>query len=213
MPVVSDFSAAFLQGFATSAGLIVAIGAQNAFVLTQGLVRRHHWPIAALCSLIDALLILTGVLGAGLLFERHPALLQAVTLGGLLFLLLYGARALRAALRGASQSLGERRNLSLRAALLTTLALSLLNPHVYLDTLVLLGAIGGRYPGEAQGAFALGAMAASSGWFFALGLAARWLAPLFARPAAWRVLDLGVCLLMWSVALALWQSLPALPRA
>jgi len=209
----SHFASAYLQGFATSAGLILAIGAQNVFVLTQGLARRFHWQVAGLCSLIDATLILVGVLGAGLLIEQYPGLLRGVTLGGILFLILYGLRALIAALRGSHRSLAAHSSRSLRSALLTTLALSLLNPHVYIDTVLLLGGIGGRYQGSAQTGFTLGAVMASTAWFFALSLAARGLAPLFRRPFAWRVLDLSVCALMWGVAIALWRTLPGLDVA
>lgn len=207
--MLNEFTSACLQGFATSAGLIMAIGAQNAFVLSQGLVRRHQWSIATLCSAIDASLIVVGVLGAGALFTRYPLLLQGVTLGGVLFLLAYGARALLNAWRGSVLSLNQRQNMPLITALLTTLALSLLNPHVYLDTLVLLGSIGGRYQGDAQLGFILGAICASLCWFFSLSLAARWLSPLFARPMAWRLLDLCVCVLMWGIALLLWQGMPS----
>ncbi|WP_210397749.1 LysE/ArgO family amino acid transporter [Motiliproteus sediminis] len=202
----SSASLAFAQGFAASAGLIIAIGAQNAFVLTQGLLRRFHWQVAALCSLIDALLITAGVLGLGWLIRQSPLLLQAATWGGVLFLAVYGALALKAALHPGALRAEQRGAANLPAALLTTLALSLLNPHVYLDTLILLGTIGGRLAPTAQPWFTGGAVLASLCWFFTLAFSARALAPLFRHPQAWRILDLIVCLLMWSVALALLLS-------
>ena len=190
---------AFITGLATSAGLIMAIGAQNAFVLSQGLRREYHWTIAGVCSLLDALLISLGVAGMGVLINNSPLILNIATYGGALFLFAYGALALRSALnpdtlRAEKGALG-----SLRAAIVTTLALSLLNPHVYLDTVVLLGSIGGRYPAEEQLWFASGAAGFSLIWFFSLATAARWLAPLFTKPSAWRVLDGIVCITMWTL--------------
>lgn len=191
---------AFFTGLATGAGLIIAIGAQNAFVLSQGLRRQYHWHIAGICSLIDTLLIAAGVAGMGALISSSPQLLNIVTWAGGLFLLVYGGQALRAAIRPEHLEASQRKFASLRAALLTALALSLLNPHVYLDTVVLLGSIGGRYPDQGRYWFAAGAALFSFVWFFGLSLGARWLAPLFRSPMAWRMLDLLVCLMMWTLA-------------
>ncbi len=190
----------FFTGLATSAGLIIAIGAQNAFVLSQGVRREHHWPIAGLCSLIDAVLITLGIAGMGLLIGQSEVILHIITWGGALFLFWYGANALRSALRSEVLDLSESQFSGLRSALLTTLALSLLNPHVYLDTLVLLGGIGGRYPESERYWFGAGAALFSFVWFFSLGLGARWLAPLFRNPVSWRILDGLVCLMMWTLA-------------
>ncbi len=190
----------FLTGLATGAGLIIAIGAQNAFVLSQGIRREYHWPIAGLCGLIDALLITLGIAGMGVLISDSPLLLTLVTWGGAAFLLWYGANALRSALKTGSLEVQTRGLSSLRGALLTTLALSLLNPHVYLDTVILLGSIGGRYPDEGRYWFGAGAALFSFIWFFSLSLGARWLAPLFQKPLAWRILDGLVCLMMWTLA-------------
>ena len=197
------FPAAFFKGLLTSAGLIIAIGAQNAFVLTQGLRRQYHWPIAWVCSLLDATLILLGIAGMGVLISQSPLLLDIVTWGGVLFLLAYGFRALRSAFHSESLQLAGGGITSFKSALLTTLALSLLNPHVYLDTVVLLGSIGGSYPLEQRYWFAAGASLASFLWFFSLSLGARWLAPLFRKPMAWRILDGLVCLMMWGIAATL----------
>lgn len=192
--------APFFTGLATSAGLIIAIGAQNAFVLSQGVRREHHWPIAGLCSLIDALLITLGIAGMGVLIGQSEMLLQLITWGGALFLIWYGAKALRSAFRDEILDLSENKFSGLGSALLTTLALSLLNPHVYLDTVVLLGGIGGRYPEYDRYWFGVGAALFSFVWFFSLSLGARWLAPLFRRPLSWRLLDGFVCLMMWTLA-------------
>lgn len=193
-------SSPFLTGAMTSAGLIVAIGAQNAFVLRQGIRCEYHWTIASVCGLLDALLIVLGIAGMGVLISDSPRLLTLVTWAGALFLFGYGARALASAIRSQTLDIQAGGLGSLRSALLMTLALSLLNPHVYLDTLVLLGSIGGRYPDPERYWFAAGASLFSFVWFFSLSLGARWLAPLFRKPIAWRVLDAVVCLMMWTLA-------------
>lgn len=195
--------APFFTGLATSAGLIMAIGAQNAFVLSQGVRREYHWPIAGVCSLLDAILIMLGIAGMGVLISDSPLILMWVTWGGALFLLWYGANALRSALKSETLEVQRGGLKSLRSAMLTTLALSLLNPHVYLDTLVLLGSIGGRYPEQGRYWFGAGAVFFSFIWFFSLSLGARWLAPLFRKPVAWRILDGLVCLMMWTLAVLL----------
>ncbi|WP_286238708.1 LysE/ArgO family amino acid transporter [Neptuniibacter halophilus] len=204
---------ALLKGLATSAGLIVAIGAQNAFVLSQGLRRQYHWPVAGLCAFFDIVLISLGVAGMGLLVTQSPVLMEAARWGGALFLLWYGARSLRSAFR--AQHLGAEGKMvgSLKAALLTTLAVTLLNPHAYLDTLVLLGSIGGQYPADERGWFAAGAIAFSCIWFFSLTLGARFLQPVFRQPRAWQVLDLVVCGMMWAIAATLLWPVIATPVA
>ncbi|MBY4675167.1 LysE/ArgO family amino acid transporter [Marinobacterium arenosum] len=188
------------KGLAAGGSLIMAIGAQNAFVLSQGLKRQYHWLIATLCGLIDVMLILLGALGLGSLIQQSDSLLAVARWGGAGFLLVYGAMALRSALRSNRLEASDKHAGSLRAALLTTLAVSLLNPHVYLDTVVLLGSISSQYADGPRLWFIAGAISASLLWFYSLSLAARWLAPLFRRPIAWRILDGLVCLLMWSIA-------------
>ena len=196
----AHFSAPFITGAVTGAGLIIAIGAQNAFVLRQGLRREYHWAIAAVCSFLDTLLIISGILGMGVLISDSPLLLTLVTWAGALFLIAYGTKALYAALQSETLEIQQGGLNSLRSALLTTLALSLLNPHLYLDTVVLLGSIGGRYPDPERYWFGAGAALFSFIWFFGLSLGARWVAPLFRRPLAWRILDGLVCLMMWGLA-------------
>lgn len=189
----------YINGLLVAAGLIIALGAQNAFVLAQSLRREHHLPVAALCVLCDALLVTAGVFGLASLLAQSPLLLGIARWGGALFLLLYGAKALLRALRPqaleAAQSDGPR---SLKAVLLAALAVTLLNPHVYLDTLLLIGSLGAQQ--TVPGAYAMGAASASLLWFFALALGAAWLAPWLARPLTWRLVDLAVALMMFAVA-------------
>ncbi len=190
-----------LAGFTLGLSLILAIGAQNAFVLRQGLMRLHVLPVVLTCAVSDAVLIAGGVAGFGALVERLPWLEGAMRLFGAAFLIWYGSRALLSAWRGGAALQAGQGAPSLRASVLTCLALTWLNPHVYLDTVVLLGGISAQYPSALH--FALGAMSASFVFFFALGYGARGLAPLFARPRAWQVLDAGVGLLMFAIAVSL----------
>lgn len=194
---------AFLPGFGLSFSLILAIGAQNAFVLRQGVRRSHVLPVVLVCCASDAVLIAAGVAGFGWMADTVPWLQPLFKWGGVAFLIVYGAMALRAAWRGgealeADGATGQ----SLWVALGTLLALTFLNPHVYLDTLVLIGSVSTEYPGQGV-AFASGAISASVLFFFALGYGARALAPIFARPAAWRLLDLSVAVVMWAIAVKL----------
>lgn len=193
---------AALAGFGTSFSLILAIGAQNAFVLRQGLRRQHVFWTCLFCAASDAVLILLGVLGAGQLLARLPWFGPVLRWGGAAFLIWYGARSALAAWRGGESLRAEgTATRGLGATLATIALLTWANPHVYLDTLVLIGAISARW--AETGAFAAGAVAASAVFFFSLGYGARLLAPLFARPAAWRVLDLLVALVMWAIAATL----------
>ncbi|MDD9731925.1 LysE/ArgO family amino acid transporter [Mameliella sp. AT18] len=189
---------AAIAGFALGFSLILAIGAQNAFVLRQGLRRMHVLPVVLVCAISDAALIAAGVTGFGALAEAVPGLEWAMRIFGAAFLGWYGAKTLYAAWKGGEALAAGEGAQSLRAAVLTCLALTWLNPHVYLDTVVLLGAVSAQY--DARLAFALGAMTASFVFFFSLGYGARALAPIFARPRAWRVLDLVVGLTMWAIA-------------
>jgi len=186
MPMVS----VYLKGLGLGAGLIIAIGAQNAHVLRMGLKRQHIALTAGVCILCDVALIAAGVAGMGAVIGRNPALLVLARWGGAGFLAWYGARAWRAAWRGgALVAEGRGPGLDPRQALTLALTLSLLNPHVYLDTVVLLGSIGGQQAGMGKVWFAAGAMSASVAWFLSLGFGARALSPLFSRPLAWRALD------------------------
>lgn len=196
--------ASAVAGFALGASLIVAIGAQNAFVLKQGLRRNHVLAVVATCALIDAVLISAGVGGFGSLISAYPLATKGAALAGVLFLAVYGFGAFRSALRPAALHAAQGEAPSgVGAVLLATLAVSLLNPHVYLDTIVLMGSVAAQRPAALRPAFALGAMTASFVWFFGLGFGARLLDPLFEKPAAWRVLDVVIGVVMWSVAVSL----------
>lgn len=196
-----------LSGFVLGASLIIAIGAQNAFILRQGLLRQHVFILCLICAASDAFLIAIGVAGMGALIAGNRTLITIVTIGGAAFLLAYAFIALRRAMRPqAMRATGEGAP-SLRAAIATCLAFTFLNPHVYLDTVILLGSLSARYEGEERLVFGAGAMTASFVWFFVLGYGARLLAPLFARPMAWRVLDLGIAVVMVLIAISLLASL------
>lgn len=198
-------SAVYAQGFLLGLSLILAIGAQNAFVLRQGLRGEHVLLVCLACALSDAILIVAGVTGFGAMVERAPWIEPAFRLGGAAFLVAYGLRSLRSAVRGSgSLEAAERAATSWRRALATCLAFTWLNPHVYLDTVVLLGSVSTRYA-DRRVAFAAGAVTASFVFFFSLGYGARLLQPLFARPSAWRVLDglVGLVMLALGAMLAL----------
>ncbi|KXU91347.1 amino acid transporter [Paraburkholderia monticola] len=188
----------FSHGAALCASLIVTIGAQNAFVLRQGIMRSHVGKIVLLCTLSDFILIGAGVGGAAVLMERYPRFVHAMLYVGLAYLAWFGISALRRAVRPGHAVLDTSSGASADAAppaqralpiVLMTLAFTWLNPHVYLDTFLLIGTAGAREPEGARVAFALGAMAVSAVWFLGLGYGARMLAPLFRRASAWRVLD------------------------
>lgn len=195
-----------LKGMGMSAGLIMAIGSQNAHVLRMGLRRQHVGLTVVICIACEILLILAGVAGVGSAINSQPFLLALARWGGAAFLLWYGLRSLRAAFQQQSlvTAAGDL-NLTAGKAVLAVLGATLLNPHTYLDTVVLLGAIGGQQPGDGKYWFALGAVLNATIWFAALGFGARLLAPLFARPVAWRVMDtlIGVIMLLLAANLAL----------
>jgi L-lysine exporter family protein LysE/ArgO len=193
-----------LGGFGFALSLIVAIGAQNAFVLRQGLRGEYVGLVVATCALSDAVLIAAGVGGAGALLGHAPRLDDAVRAGGAVFLLAYAALAARRALRPGTltPTAADTRRPGRGATLATTLALTWLNPHVYLDTVVLLGTVASSH-GDQRWLFGAGAALGGLVWFVSLGHGARLLRPLFARPAAWRVLDASVAVVMTAIAFSL----------
>ena len=192
---------AFASGFALGLSLILAIGAQNAFVLRQGLKKSHVFAICLTCALSDALLIVVGVSGFGWLAASIPWLASVMKWGGGLFLIGYGAMSFYAAFKGGQAMDAQGVAMSLKSALVTCMALTWLNPHVYLDTVALLGAVSAQYADKIG--FGAGAALASFVFFFSLGYGARLLAPMFARPSAWRILDLIIGVIMWSIAFGL----------
>ena len=200
--------AAFIQGLALSLGLIVAIGAQNAFVLRQGLRREHVGTIVLFCAAADAMLMTAGVLGMAQALGARPGLAHALALAGAAFLTVYGLQALgRARHAHALTTTAGGSGLGKGAAVAQAAAFTLLNPHVYLDTVLLVGSIGTQQPEALRGWFVAGASLASLIWFNLLGFGARWLAPWFARPRAWQVLDCVVGLTMLALATLLVRRL------
>ncbi len=196
-----------VTGLLAGLSLIVAIGAQNAFVLRQGLLGAHVFAVSLACSLSDAALIALGVTSFRHIAVVAPWVVPAMRYGGATFLIWYGARNVYSALRSSDTlAAGNARASSLAQTLTMCLALTWLNPHVYLDTIMLLGAISTRFPGE-EGSFATGAMTGSFLFFFALGYGATWLRPVFASPSSWRMLEAGVAMTMWTIAFKLISGL------
>jgi L-lysine exporter family protein LysE/ArgO len=190
---------AALAGFLLGASLIIAIGAQNAFVLRQGLLRQHVFPVALFCAVSDALLIVAGVLGFGSLIRAVPYGLEIVQWGGTAFLVGYAFVAFRRAMRPQAMAAAETGAAPLPAVLAQCAAFTWLNPHVYLDTVILLGGIATTY-GAQRLVFGAGAALSSFVWFFALAYGARLLQPVFAKPIAWRILDIGIGCVMLLIA-------------
>jgi L-lysine exporter family protein LysE/ArgO len=204
---------AFITGFLLGATLIVAIGAQNAFVLRQGIRRQHVGAIVSFCALADLLLIAAGVSGLAAVLGAAPRLTSVLTILGTGFLVCYGLSALVRALRPHTLYTGAvAQPLSLRLAMAQAAGFTLLNPHVYLDTVLLMGTIGARQPPDARAWFVGGAAAASGVWFTSLGYGARLLAPLFARPRSWRILDTLVGATMLTLAALLVRQALAVIR-
>jgi len=185
------------------AGLIIAIGSQNAFVLSCALKNQHAWLVAGLCAVLDILLIHAGVWGLGAVIRQQPLLLSLARYGGALFLALYGFYAFQRALKPNALMVESLKPMRLRNAVFTVLALSLLNPHVYLDTVILLGSIGGQLPDPEPMWFALGASLASVLWFAGLAMAGKRLGAWFSQPKSWQRLDFAIALIMWSIAASL----------
>ena len=193
---------AAVVGFFTGLTLIIAIGAQNAFVLRLGLARNHVAIAVVVCAVSDALLIVLGISGLGALFRSIPTALVIMKWVGVAYLLWYAFRSFRSAMRPNALVAGEQAVLSRRSVLLMVLGFTFLNPHVYLDTVLLLGSIGNQYQPN-QWWFALGASIASVTWFSVLGFGARTAAPLMSRPVTWRILDTGIGLVMVAIAIRL----------
>ncbi len=197
----------FLKGMALGASLIIAIGLQNAFILRQGIKNRHIFAAALTASLIDVALIGAGVLGFGYLIEKSPSLIIWITWGGAAFLVVYGLKSFWSAFKPQKLEEGNAKGLmdkgSIKETILIIMGISLLNPHVYLDTVVLIGGLSASYGESGKYFFGLGAMIASFIWFFALGYGARLLSPFFAKQRAWQILDILIGIIMWGIAASL----------
>lgn len=200
----------FLKGLGTGGGLIIAIGAQNAFVLSQGVRRSHYIIIPLICALCDAALITLGVTGMGAVIASSKTISFVAGIGGALFLFFYGLGSFRSALKGGSLQNDADLQTSLKKAVLTTLAVTLLNPHVYIDTVILLGSIAGQFKAPGHIYFGAGAVVASFLWFFSLSFGGKVLAPLFSRQLSWRILDTVVGCVIWAIALSIVTGLPSL---
>jgi L-lysine exporter family protein LysE/ArgO len=191
-----------LSGLLTGFALIVAIGAQNAFVLRQGIRGEHIGAVILTCLLCDVVGIAAGVAGLGVVLSRWPAVVPVATIGGGIYLLAFGIHAAFRAWRPESLEAGEHTPMSLRAAVLMALAMAWLNPHFYLDTMLMLGTVANAF-GDARWWFFAGTLTASTIWFVGLGLGARALRGFFARPVAWRALDSVIALIMGGLGVGL----------
>jgi len=193
---------AVIAGFVTGLSLIIAIGAQNAFILRQGLTRRYVFLIVSICAVSDALLISLGTFGLGALIQAIPHLLEILRWLGVAYLVWFGSTAVRKALANNSLTVADENQVSLKKTLLLTLGFTFLNPHVYLDTVILVGGVANQF-GDNKWFFALGAIIASLTWFFSLGLAASKLAVVMAKPIFWKILDIFIAAVMFSLAINL----------
>ncbi|MGR5196321.1 LysE/ArgO family amino acid transporter [Vibrio rotiferianus] len=198
-----------LQGFGLGATMIIPIGAQNAYVLNQGIKRQHHLTTATICSLLDMLFISLGIFGGGAILSQNEILLTSVTLGGIAFLSVYGLLSLKSAFKSAdaSESKGEVVARGRRTVILGALAVTVLNPHLYLDTVVILGSIGGQFEGNDRIAFAMGTIMASFVWFYTLSLGAAKLGPTLSKPKVKKGIDIAVAAMMFTIAFVLANEL------
>lgn len=198
-----------LQGFGLGATMIIPIGAQNAYVLNQGIKRQHHLTTATICSILDTIFISLGIFGGGAILSQNEILLTSVTLGGIAFLSIYGLLSLKSALKptDASESKGEVVARGRRTVILGALAVTVLNPHLYLDTVVILGSIGGQFEGNDRIAFAMGTIMASFVWFYTLSLGAAKLGPTLSKPKVKKGIDIAVAVMMFTIASVLANEL------
>ncbi len=194
---------AFFYGFTLGATLIIAIGAQNAFILRQGLLRQHVFILCLICALADALLIAVGVAGVGTVVAQSPLLISIIRICGAAFLFFYAAISLRRAFNPEAMKTRGNGGSDLKTAILICLTFTFLNPHVYLDTVLLLGGLSAGFDGPGRLVYAIGAMMASFVWFFGLGYGARLLTPLFEKPRSWQVLDCLIAFVMAAIAVSL----------
>ncbi|EHK9548477.1 MULTISPECIES: LysE/ArgO family amino acid transporter [Vibrio] len=198
-----------LQGFGLGASMIIPIGAQNAYVLNQGIKRNHHLTTATICSVLDMIFISLGIFGGGAILSQNEILLTSVTLGGIAFLIFYGLLSLKSAFKpeSESESKGEIVARGRRTVILGALAVTVLNPHLYLDTVVILGSIGGQFEGHERIAFALGTIMASFVWFYTLSIGAAKLGPTLSQPKVKKTIDIAIAMMMFTIAYILASEL------
>ena len=199
--------AGIIEGFLIGAGLIIAIGAQNAFVLKQGIKQEHRLLIALICSFSDAFLIIIGISGMGYVFSAHPMITKILSFVGALYLAHFSFKSFYSAYKGESMDIADDSYIPMtrKSVIITMLALTFLNPHVYLDTVVMLGGFGAARPPDIRPFFGLGAISASFIWFFSLSYSGKFLSPLFKRKVAWRILDSMIGLVMAYIAIKLFM--------
>jgi len=197
-----------LQGFGLGASMIIPIGAQNAYVLNQGIKRQHHLTTATICSILDIVFISLGIFGGGAVLAQNDTLLLWVTLGGIAFLSAYGLLSLKSAFNSQKEETEiNKTQRGKRAVILGALAVTVLNPHLYLDTVVILGSIGGQFEGQDRITFAVGTMLASLVWFFALSISAAKLGPILSQSRVKQGIDIAVALMMFVIAAVLANQL------
>ncbi len=201
---------AFIKGYSTTAGLIIAIGAQNAFILRQGLLKSHVLILAILASIIDIFMIMLGVNGLGFIIASHFYLMFAAKYGGILFLFFYGCKCFYSALLKKNSIENEYivGKKSVKSAIITLLVMSFFNPHMYLDTVLLIGAIGAQLPENQRIYYIAGASLASTIWFFCLAYGAQLLIPVFKKPITWKILDILIGIVMWCIAFSIYTTSP-----
>nr|WP_306309095.1 MULTISPECIES: LysE/ArgO family amino acid transporter [unclassified Vibrio] len=189
--------------------MIIPIGAQNAYVLNQGIKRNHHLTTATICSVLDMIFISLGIFGGGAILSQNEILLTSVTLGGIAFLSFYGLLSLKSAFKpeSESESKGEIVDRGRRTVILGALAVTVLNPHLYLDTVVILGSIGGQFEGHDRIAFALGTIMASFVWFYTLSIGAAKLGPTLSQPKVKKTIDIAIAMMMFTIAYILASEL------
>jgi L-lysine exporter family protein LysE/ArgO len=196
------YSQAFFAGFGTSLGLIAAIGAQNAYVLKQGILRNHIFAVASICLIYDAVLIILGVAGFGILLSKNESIMTFTKWAGVLFLSAYGIKSFRSALAntGVLNVDNLREIPSFKRTFFTLTAVTFLNPHVYIDTCLLVGTIGANFPADQRITYTTGAIFASFIWFFSLSYLGKTLAPLFEKRISWQILETLTGVLMLTIA-------------
>ena len=197
----------YLKGFASGASLIIAIGAQNAFVLSQGIRKNYIILVPLICSICDVALLSCGIMGIGKIVGANKAFQTMTALFGGIFLFFYGLTSFYSALKGKRLDKDYKKKETMKKVVLSTLGITLLNPHVYLDTVVIMGSISSQFPAELKPYFGAGAISASFIWFFGLSLGASFMKPLFQKEISWKVLDFLVGITMWAIGFTLVKNL------
>lgn len=197
-----------MKGFTLGLSMIIPIGAQNAMILNQGINRNHHFMAAGLCAIYDILLIAFGILGGSFILNSNDLMFSLLTWGGILFLFGYGASSYQSAVSPKKKFSNDSNTTlkSLKVVVITSLVVTFLNPHAYIDTIMVIGSVGGQFEGTGKYYFMIGTMAASIVWFFTLASGASKLSPILARPKVKQAVDMTIAIVMWIIAASLFQS-------